>query len=201
MSTNTRKGEVKRLVVVVIAIVLLLAVIGGTYSKYTSGATGSGTVAIAKWDVEVNGEDMGTTSATFDLTFTAENNNTVANKIAPGGTATAYVDVTLTGTEVSVDFACALAENSAALTTAFGSDYADKITVAVGTPVLQSGAENMTLSGNSVTVGTAAMSGTVRIPITLTWTDAAANNTADTTTGLGQTGVTIPVTLTVSQKI
>lgn len=115
-----------------------------------------------------------------------------------GGTATAYVDIDLTGTEVSVDLACELASTATAnLTSVFGEG---KVTVSVGTPVAQTGATNMTVSGTTVTVGTAAMNGTVRVPITLTW-DGDVNDTTDTNTGATQTDVTIPVTLTVSQHI
>ena len=202
MARTTRKSEAKRWTIIALAIFTLIAVIGGTYAKYTSTATGSGSVGIAKWAVEVNEQDMSTTAATFDLTFTASNGDTVPNKVAPGGTATAYVDVDLTGTEVSVDFSCEIAAAAATnLTSVFGAGYADKVTVAVGTPVLQSGSTNMTLSGTTVTVGTTAMSGKVRVPITLTWRDVEANNAADTTTGATQTSVTIPVTLSVSQHV
>ena len=208
MSTNTRKGEVKRLVVVVIAIVLLLAVIGGTYSKYTSGATGSGTVSIAKWQVKVNGDnDISTASADFNLTFTYNNADTVANKIAPGGTATAYVDVDLTGTEVSVEFA--VDTNTTALTNAlsatFGTNYAEMVTVTTGTPILLDSPtpSSMTLdeTNDVVTVGSTAMTGVVRVPVILTWNGVTTYNEADTTTGATKTNFTLPVTLTVSQKI
>ena len=200
MSKNTRKGEVKKLAIIVIAIMLLIAVIGGTYSKYTSTANGSGTVSIAKWAVKVNNQNMGTEAAEFTLNFTYDaNTEVVANKIAPGRTARAYVDVDLTGTEVSVDFACALTEAATTnLNSTFGTGV---VTATTGTPELQTGAANMTLNGTTVKVGTAAMSGVVRVPIIVTWNDVAANNVADTTAGMGQTSVTLPVTLTVSQKV
>lgn len=199
-----RKSTVKKSVFAVIILALLVALIGGTYARYVSTATGSGSVDIAKWAVKVNEEDISTTAGTFDLTFTATNADTVPNKVAPGGKAVAYVDVDLTGTEVSVDFTCALADTSATvLTDVFGADYADKVTVSVGTPTLEGTTSNMTLDADNkvITVGSAAMSGTVRVPITLTWTDAAANNTADTNTGALKTGVEIPVTLNVQQHI
>lgn len=199
-----RKSTVKKSVFAVITLVLLIALIGGTYARYASTATGSGSVSIAKWAVKVNEEDISNTAGTFDLTFTANNNDTVPNKVAPGGTAIAYVDVDLTGTEVSVDFTCALAESSTTkLTEVFGEGYADKVTLSVGTPELQGTTSNMTLDAANkvVTVGSDAMSGTVRVPITLTWTDAVANNAADTNTGALKTGVEIPVTLTVQQHI
>lgn len=206
--TNTRTNSAKKWTVLVLLLFLLVAVIGGTYSRYTSTATGSGDVSIAKWAVSVNGENLGNTSTTIDLTFTASNANTVQNKIAPGGTATAYVDIDLTGTEVSVDFSCALAEAAATnLASVFGEDYADKVTLEVGTPATEGTTSNMTLSGTTVTVGTAAMSGKVRVPITLTWTDLSnpnnneTANAADTQTGTTKTSLTVPVTLNVTQHV
>lgn len=201
MNTN-RRSKTKRAFLLIIVIAILIAIIGGTYARYSSTANGSGTVNIAKWAVEVNEQDISNATGTFNLTFTANNADTVANKIAPNGTATAYVDIDLSGTEVSVDFTCALADTaSTALTSVFGSGYASKVNVTVGTPVLQGTTSNMTLSGTTVTVGSAAMSGVVRVPIELNWTHADANNAADTNTGVTQTSVTIPVTLTVQQHI
>lgn len=199
-----RKSTVKKGAFAAIVLAVLVAVIGGTYSRYVSTANGSGDVNIAKWKVAVNDTDITTAVGTFDLSFTANNADTVPNKVAPGGEAVAYIDVDLSGTEVSVEVACALASDSAAkLTEVFGADYADKVTVAVGTPVLKENATNMTLDEATkvIKVGNAAMSGTVRVPITLKWTDDEANNAADTNTGALQNGVTIPVSLTIQQHI
>lgn len=200
-----RRSTVKKSVFAVIILALLIALIGGTYARYVSSATGSGDVNIAKWAVKVNDQDFSDTLGTFDLTFKANNADTVANKVAPGGTAIAYVDVDLTGTEVSVDLACALDGRGSAdnLTAIFGENYDDKVTVSIGIPTLQGTTSNMTLDETNkvITVGTDAMSGTVRVPITLTWKDDPANNTADTITGSLQTGVSIPVTLSVTQHI
>lgn len=200
MSKNTRKGEVKKLAIIVIAIMLLIAVIGGTYSKYTSTANGSGDVAIAQWAVSVNGQNASSSSANFDLTFALNNADTVANKIAPGGTATAYVDVDLTGTEVSVKFDV---DTQADLATIFGTGYSNRITLTTGTPISQGETSNMTLDNvnDVVTVGTTAMSGIVRVPVILTWNDVEGNDVADTTIATNKTSVTLPVTLTVSQKV
>lgn len=184
----------------------MVSVIGSTYARYTSSSNGEGTVSIAKWAVRVNTKDVSSTTATFDLEFTANNSNTIPNRVAPGGTATAYVDVDLTDTEVSVGFNCALSSNATALQTVFGNNYIDKVTVEVGEPTLvgdESERESMTLDADKkvVTVGDTPMKGTVRVPIALTWKDADGNNTEDTSTGALQTGVTIPVTLTVQQYI
>ena len=200
-----RKSTAKKWTIIALIIFALIALIGGTYARYSSSASGSGTASIAKWAVEVNDTDISNSaSATFNLVFEASNADTVANKIAPGGTATAYVDIDLTGTEVSVDFTCALDSSTAAtnLTAVFGSGYDSKISLTTGTPVLQGTTSNMTLSGTTVTVAsTGAMSGVVRVPIVLTWTNNDSNNVADTNTGVTQTGVVVPVTLTVQQHI
>ena len=202
--TNTRTNSARKWTILALILFLLVAIIGSTYTRYTSTATGSGDVSIAKWAVSVNGTDMSNAAATFDLTFTASNTNTVSNKIAPGGTATAYVDIDLTGTEVSVDFSCALDADAADnLKAVFGNDYANKVNPTVGTPVTEGTTSNMTLSGTTVTVGTSAMSGTVRVPITLTWTDlnTETDNTADTNTGATKSALTVPVELNVTQHI
>lgn len=150
---------------------------------------------IAKWAVKVNGKDISSASDTFLLAFTANNADTVPGKLAPGGTATAYIEIDLTGTEVSVDFACT--PDPAALKKIFGGSRVD---AAVGSPVLEGNTSGMALdeSGRVVIAGSAAMSGKVRVPVTLTWTDAA-DDTADTTMGAAEAGVTVPVTVTVQQ--
>ena len=203
---TNRKTTARKGILVVLAIFLLVAIIGGTYARYISTATGSGDVNIAKWAVKVGATDISKTSGTFNLTFDANNADTVANKVAPGGSATAYVDVDLSGTEVSVDFTCALGETATALEDVFGTNYASKVTVSVGTPVLQGSTTGMTLDAANKVVkvdssSTTAMSGTVRVPITLTWTNADGNNAADSNTGAIKSGVTIPVTLSVQQHI
>lgn len=197
-----RKSAVKKSVFALIILALLIAMIGGTYARYSSSTTASGSVSIAKWAVKVNDTNISNATTTFDLTFTASNTDTVPNKVAPNGQAIAYVDVDLTGTEVSVDFTCALAEAATTnLTSVFGADYADKVTLTVGTPELLGETSNMTLNGTTVTVGTAAMDGKVRVPVTLTWTNDNANNVADTNTGVTETELVVPVTLTVQQHI
>lgn len=202
---KNRKSTVKKSVFTAIILFLLISFIGGTYARYTSSANGEGNIDIAKWAVKVNNTDISKATTDFQLTFaTNENADIVSNKIAPGGTATAYVDVDLTGTEVSVNFDCDLQAAAADnLKAVFGENYANQVSLSVGTPALEGTTANMTLDAANkvVKVGDAAMSGKVRVPIVLTWTNAPENNAADTTTGVDQTDVTIPVALTVQQHI
>lgn len=202
---KNRKKTVKRSVIIILALFLLISFIGGTYARYTSSANGEGEIDIAKWAVKVNDTDISKVSTDFQLTFSTDANaDIVSGKIAPGGTATAYVDVDLTGTEVSVNFDCNLADNASDnLKAVFGENYANHVSLSVGTPVLEGTTSNMTLdaANKTVKIGTAAMSGKVRVPIVLTWTNKTENDAADTTTGADQTNVTVPVTLTVQQNI
>ena len=202
---NEGKRIVKKNVWVALSLILLTAFIGGTYARYVSSATGSGSVEIAKWAVKVNNTDISSSSAsgTFNLSFSTNTNaDIVAGKLAPGGTATAYVDVDLTGTEVSVDFSCGLS-TGVDLTSVFGEGYADRVQLSVGTPALEGATSNMTLdtAHGVVKVGTAAMRGKVRVPITLAWANKDGSNAADTSIGATKTAVTIPVTLSVKQHI
>lgn len=202
---QSRKKTVKRSVIITLVLFLLISFIGSTYARYTSSANGEGNVDIAKWAVKVNDTDISKATTDFPLTFTTDTNaDIVSGKIAPGGTATAYVDVDLTGTEVSVNFDCALAENATDnLKAVFGENYESQVSLSVGTPVLEGTTSNMTLDAANkvVRVGTAAMSGKVRVPIVLTWVNKTENDAADTKTGADQTNVTIPVALTVQQNI
>lgn len=193
------KGTFKKGVIAFVGVALTAAFIGGTYAKYITSKNGNVEVDIAKWSVVIkdneipgSGDTPGDTEE-FKLSFNADNVDTVPGKIAPGGTATAYVEVDLTGTEVSVDFSCEAQ---------VGNELSGLMTVNVGTPVLEEGAMNMTLDAANkvVTVGDAAMSGVVRVPITLSWTDDG-TDANDTQTGTSASTKTIPVTLTVQQHV
>ncbi len=202
-----RRSTVKKSVFAVIVLLLLIALIGGTYARYSSTTNGSGDMQVAKWAVKVNGTDISkaSTDVTLDFNLVDGTTNVVPDRIAPGKTATAYIEIDLTGTEVSVDFSCVLAENAAELQRVFGSDYADKVKVVTGTPVISDDATNMILSDDKkyITVGNAAMSGKVTVPITLTWTDrnTDAGNADDSTIGNTANTLSIPVTVTVAQKV
>ncbi len=201
-----RRSTVKKSVFAVIVLLLLIALIGGTYARYSSTTNVSGDIQVAKWAVKVNETDISTASTDVTLDFNlVDGTNVVPDRIAPGKSATAYIEIDLTGTEVSVDFSCVLAENADELKSVFGDDYADKVTVETGTPAIANGATNMTLSadGKYITVGNGAMSGKVTVPITLTWTDrnTTAGNADDSTIGNTADTLSIPVTVTVAQKV
>ena len=102
------KGNKK---ILAVAILLLLITVGfTTYAIYKSSATATGTVTLAAWKVEVDGEDM-VSQATFDLDLSNVNwtvHNGKAGTIAPGDSGTITIPVDATGTQVDVILEAAL---------------------------------------------------------------------------------------------
>lgn len=191
MFKNKKSAVAASMVSGLVLVASLAFVGGGTYARYVATAEGNGSVQVAKWAVKVNGSD----SNTFDLKFDAKNNpDIVAGKIAPGVTATGYVDIDLTDTEVSVEIDCDLGESQG---------VPAPVEVTVGAPVPADGASNMTVDGNVVKVNGGPMNGTVRVPVTLTWDSdsEATDDDADTAAGKTAGSMTVPVTLQVRQHI
>lgn len=83
----------KKLVVLMLALTLITcSFVGTTLARYTSTTTGSDTVNVAKWQIEVNGTDItaaNNNQPTFDLfgdstQFDEAGNDVTAGKVAPG---------------------------------------------------------------------------------------------------------------------
>ena len=66
-----KKNKLSRLAILVLALVIVsMMIISGTYSKYTSSATGTDSVAVAKWDIKLNTAQIATGSAeTVDVSL------------------------------------------------------------------------------------------------------------------------------------
>lgn len=188
---KNKKSVVAASMVSGLALVASLAFVGGgTYARYVATAEGNGSAEVAKWAVNVTNANESETGE-FNLEFDAENNaDIVTGKIAPGVTATGYVDIDLTGTEVSVEIDCKLGDSQG---------VPAPVEVTVGAPVPADGASNMTVDGNVVKVNGGPMNGTVRVPITLTWNST--DDDADTAAGATASDMTVPVTLQVRQHI
>lgn len=190
MFKNKKSAVAASMVSGLVLVASLAFVGGGTYARYVETANGNGSAQVAKWAVNVTNVNESETGE-FNLEFNAENNaDIVAGKIAPGVTATGYVDIDLTGTEVSVEIDCKLGDSQG---------VPAPVEVTVGAPVPADGASNMTVDGNVVKVNGGAMKGTVRVPITLTWDST--DDDADTAAGATASDMTVPVTLQVRQHI
>ena len=88
-----KKNRTMRVAVLMLALTLLTCCfVGSTFAKYTSTTTGSDTVTVAKWQIEVNDTDITATTnnqPTFDLfgdtaQFDELGDDVAAGKVAPG---------------------------------------------------------------------------------------------------------------------
>jgi len=196
MIGNERRRKAIKAFISIIAVLLIVYLVCGTYARYSTVGEATGKVDVAKWAVVMTADD-GTTlnSTTQNIKFTVQNNtNVVPGKIAPAVTAVATVELDLTGTEVAVDFNAIVGN-----LTPTGLPSSDKIT-------LTSAIDNGTLgSTNTIPLpGGAAFTaenGKRTVTLTLTWVNDDENNADDTATGMTDTTFEIPVTMTVQQHI
>ncbi len=192
----------KRTIKGIIAMLMLLTVclyfVSGTYARYASSVSGTAMVAAAKWAVAFKDGENNELANNFDLDFTVTaNENVVSNKIAPQTTATAEIQVDLTGTEVAVDYVATVDET--ALAEYFGASKDD---VKVTTSAKVNGVEDKT--GTIKLVNDSAFTaenGKVTVTITLTWTNNDNHNTSDTAVGVAASTLSFPVTLELQQHI
>ena len=194
---NSRTSTVRKWTMGLLIVFALVAVIGGTYSRYSTTGSGNATVSVAKWAVAIkNGSKP--IAESQNVAFVLDSNpNVAAGKIAPASTATATITVDMTGTEVAALLSATI--DNSALATVFG-DAAGRVTLTTtidGTTYA---------SGANAEIALADVSAVHNIVLTLTWTEdgTAAVNTADTTVGTkGDSArtITLPVTITATQKV
>ncbi len=112
------------------ALVALAAIgsyfIAGTYAKYISEISGSGTATVAKWKWKINNTDI-TSSATNTFTFnlletvkdsdgTSSESDVASGLLAPGMTGEFTIDIT-NNSEVNANYAINFSESSSNLPT------------------------------------------------------------------------------------
>lgn len=192
-----KKSTITAVIVLLMILTVCLYFISGTYARYADSRSGNATVDVAKWQVSItDGTDP--LNAGFTLPFTVEENeNVVADKIAPETTAKATIELDLTGTEVAVDFSATI--DDAQLATLFG-DSAEDVEVTTSITGAASSGTTTTIplpDGQAFT----AENGKINIEITLTWTNNDAHNTSDTEVGTTGGTLNIPVELKVEQHI
>lgn len=100
-------------IVTMFVAILSLTLVSGTLARYTSTGTGTGSVEVAKWDVQINGNQLvnnpGATNTTFNLFSTTTNydelgDDVVDGKIAPG-TQGSFSFVLTNASEVTANYA------------------------------------------------------------------------------------------------
>ncbi len=70
---------VRLVAILTVTMMFTMCFVGGTFAKYTSSSTGTGTATVAKWDIRVGGESgtniAGSATFTFDLFETLKESN------------------------------------------------------------------------------------------------------------------------------
>lgn len=209
-----RQSKTKRSILVVLMIVCLIAVIGGTYSRYTSTGNVNATTEIADWHV-VLGADKDITSATntLNVPFVLDANTYVADgKIAPGRAGHFEFTINPDGSEVAIDYTITLGADAVAAALEAGSNAKIEITGASYT--IGAGAStNATIVNDSFTISEALANvengDIVTVTVNFAWDNASdARSASDTTEGAASyaegidgKSITIPVTVVADQKI
>lgn len=206
-----RKSHAKKWTLIVLVIFALIAVIGGTYSRYTSSGSGTATAQVAKWAIKLVGKTGDTQNETFTVTFTEEaNDNIVNNRVAP--TSKMYADFVIdpSGSEVAVDYDFALSNiqsSTGVIPEGFKVTKVCKMNgTEDGTELTKTGegtaakySETIPLSSQTAALDENAKR-TIRIYVE--WTnDNDAHSANDTTAGLTPATLTMTVTGTARQHI
>lgn len=202
---NQKQKTTRNVIVFLILIVCLVAIIGGTYSRYTSTGTANVTTEIAKWSIKLGEDDISTTPATKNVTLNYVPNNYVKDgTIAPGREATFTIEVDPTNSEVAVDYLLHVdSENITGIT-----NTNSKLAINGAKYKIGNGEEQTaTLNSSSDLLITESLADVedgkkVTIIVTIQWdNDNDSLNGADTENGATGANITIPVTLTARQHI
>ena len=173
------KGNKK---VLVLAVLVLLLSVAGTFAIYRNSAAGTGTVEAAAWSVKVKGAGIENATFTFgydDITWTTLTGYN--NTIAPGSTGVINIPVDATGSEVDV-----------------------LVTAALGQATLPSGMTvSLATGSDSQTIAYSSSSMTTNVSLNIAWSGSDSDTSAKDGTDLAAKGTTlsIPVTLTAKQSV
>jgi len=208
--TTSRKNSVKSWLLIVLILFTIIAVIGGTYARYTNTATGTATIDVAKWQVKIDDTAMNSiASGELSVPLTYATNAYVSDdKLAPGRSATFTLVIDPTESEVAIDYTISLGAitglvsgttSEVALTSAtytIEPDEGDDPEVQNAT--ITSGASTITCSE---TLADVEAGKTITIVGTITWTNNEAKNADDTANGWTDPDLTAAVTITAQQHL
>ncbi len=197
------KRSVKSIIAVLMILTIALYFISGTYARYTDSWEGTGTVAVAKWNVTLKSGGESVEQKNLTLKFTpVANKYVVSGKIAPDVELEADVEIDLDGTEVAVDVKAEVNEESlkTALTN-YGTVPEDiKVTAKIDN-------EDATEKTIELPDGGSAFgpeNGKKILKINVKWTNVDLHSESDTKAGKAAEeldALEIPVTLTVQQHV
>lgn len=187
-----------------LAVVLTGYGVSGTYARYATNDTGTGTAQVAKWNVTVNGFEGSAGSKTINLV--PESSDYVAsNKIAPSLTAYGELEFVMTGTEVATDieftvgnitgFSGAGADSSVSLKVEYQEEDSDQWNTILAN-------DGKYLISRSLTQVQSPDTDTVKVRVGVYWDNASnAHNIADTYNGEHVTQLTATITANAKQHI
>lgn len=203
-----RKSQAKKWTLIVLVIFALVAVIGGTYSRYTSTGSGDATVTVAKWAVKINDADIVSTS-TFPVTLhEVDNDNVKDGTIAPSSQLYADFVIDPDGSEVAIDYSFELS--------GIVSSTNDAEDVPADLTVSKVCLRNGTSDGTELTATDGKYTGTIELAsqnaaltdeeavtvrVYVTWTNTEANNVTHTAIGNTAPDLTMTITGTAKQHI
>ena len=198
-NTTQRRSSVRKYTVLALVVFAIIAVIGGTYSRYSSTGNANATAEVAKWAVKLNGTNISSATGTVTPKLTyADNSNVAADKLAPGRSATFNIELDPTGSEVAIDYTLEIK----ALTGITNSS--STIAVTGATYVIGTGdSATATITNGTIsipeTLADVQANKKVTVTVTVTWTNG--DNTADTANGVAAAPITVPVDVTAQQHI
>lgn len=210
---NNTQNKVKRGIIALIMGAVLIAIIGGTYSRYMSSGTVNSQIDIAKWHVTLNGQNISSESKNIEATLVYDNNNYVKNgKIAPGRTGHFDVELDPSGSEVAIDYA--LSVDATGIATSLEENSQSEISVIGATYRIGSGeAQSVTATNGVINISESLAQvqegDKVTVTVTIAWDNDTDNNSSSDTkegtaaydAGVDGKIITVPVTVLAQQKI
>lgn len=174
------------LAALVLAVLVTANSVGGTYAKYTTTQSVSGTATVAKWAMALTAKDgSNTQTTTINLADGLTDGNVASGKIAPGTTKTFSFEVDGTGTEVAYNYTIVL------------SNFKNMPTNFVISGATDNGNGTYTITGSTVGLADAKIN-----TETVTWTwayETTDGDAADTLDGEAAKTMTFDATITATQ--
>ena len=206
MEKSDKKRILTRVLIVIAALTLLsCCFLGSTFARYVTSADGSGTVEIAKWDIDisVNGSEASTTTFTFGQlspsisgsTNTITATDTTALKIENKGEVSALVKVDTNGLTLTPKYKDGY-DSSAGRTNQ--ESFANVFSATI-TPLENSGSNGSNYTGNATTgYVLPAEVGCILLSVQVTWTTI--DDEVDTWYGEWLENITVSLSLSAIQN-
>ena len=164
------------------------AYVSGVFAKYTGEVEGAGTATVAKWDFDVENQDV---DFTVNLSETYDASTLANGKIAPGTEGSFNIALTNANTDTAVAFELLLEEiENKPTNLKFYSDAAHDNELTPGTG---------TITGKLAANDATGLTATVYWAWEFNGTDATTYDAADTTDGKAAADLTIGVSITGTQ--